>query len=156
MGAIGISRLAEATGVKVPTIRYYEANGLLPAPRRTEGGQRRYDADAVRRLRFIRHPRDLGFEVADIRQLLTLTEHPTLSCEAATQIAQHHLEQVENKLHQLNGIRRELERMVAACSGGRVADCRILDAIAGKPSLAANTAQSSPRPGRTARRSRTV
>lgn len=156
MRGIGISRLAEATGVKVPTIRFYEANGLLPVPRRTEGGQRRYDAGAVRRLRFIRHARDLGFEVSDIRQLLTLTEHPTLSCDAAAQIAQHHLEQVESKLHRLNGIRRELRRMIASCSGGRAADCRVLDAISGNPSSAATTVPSGPRSRRTAPGSKTA
>ena len=72
--AIGdLSRLAE---VKVPTIRYYEQIGLLPAPVRTEGKQRRYGAPAVKRLNFIRHARELGFEIEDIRQLLALSEEP--------------------------------------------------------------------------------
>jgi len=57
MTDIGIGRLAELTGVKVPTIRFYEQNGLLAPPSRTEGGQRRYDESVVRRLHFIRHAR---------------------------------------------------------------------------------------------------
>ena len=76
MADIGIGRLAELTGVKIPTIRFYEQNGLVPPPCRTEGRQRRYDESAVRRLHFIRHARDLGFSVEDIRQLLALSEHP--------------------------------------------------------------------------------
>ena len=82
MADIGIGRLAALTGVKIPTIRFYEQNDLVPPPRRTEGGQRRYDENAVRRLHFIRHARELGFSVEDIRQLLTLSERPALPCDS--------------------------------------------------------------------------
>jgi DNA-binding transcriptional MerR regulator len=126
---IGIGRLAELTGVKIPTIRFYEQNDLVPPPGRTKGGQRRYDDSAVRRLHFIRHARDLGFSVEDIRQLLSLSEHPTMSCEAAEEIAHHHLRQVEGKIARLRLIRSELKRMIEACAGGSVAECRILDAL---------------------------
>ncbi len=129
MADIGIGRLAELTGVKIPTIRFYEQNGLVPSPCRTEGGQRRYDESTVRRLHFIRHARDLGFDVKDIRQLLELSEHPTLPCDTAEEIAHHHLQQVETKIARLRLIRSELRRMIEACSGGSAADCRILDAI---------------------------
>jgi Cu(I)-responsive transcriptional regulator len=130
MADVGIGRLAELTGVKVPTIRFYEQNGLVPTPRRSEGGQRRYDESAVDRLNFIRHARNLGFSVEDIRQLLTLSEHPTQSCDAAEEIAHHHLRQVEGKIARLRRIRTELTRMIEACGGGSTADCRILEAIA--------------------------
>ena len=129
MADAGIGRLAELTGVKVPTIRFYELNGLVPPPRRTEGGQRRYDESAVHRLHFIRHARDLGFSAEDIRQLLTLSEHPAMSCDAAEEIAHHHLRQVEGKIVRLRRIRSELKRMIEACGGGSTADCRILEAI---------------------------
>jgi DNA-binding transcriptional MerR regulator len=130
MADFSIGRLAALTGVKVPTVRFYEQNGLVPSPRRTQGGQRRYDQQAVRRLNFIRHARDLGFSVEDIRQLLALSEQPTMSCEAAIEIANHHLRQIEGKIAGLRLIRSELKRMIAACDGGSVADCRILEAIA--------------------------
>ena len=97
MADIGIGRLAALTGVKIPTIRFYEQNDLVPPPCRTEGGQRRYGESAVRRLHFIRHARDLGFSVEDIRQLLALSEHPTGSCDVAAEIADHHLRQVEGE-----------------------------------------------------------
>ena len=130
MADIGIGRLAGLTGVKIPTNRFYEQNGLVPSPRRSEGRQRRYDESAVHRLHFIRHARNLGFSVEDIRQLLTLSEHPTMSCDAAMEIARHHLGQVEGKIARLRRIRSELKRMIEACSGGSTADCRILEAIA--------------------------
>jgi DNA-binding transcriptional MerR regulator len=129
MGDVGIGRLAELTGVKIPTIRFYEQNGLVPSPRRSEGGQRRYDESAVHRLHFIRHARDLGFNVEDIRQLLSLSEHPAMPCDTATDIARHHLGQVEGKIARLKRIRSELKRMIEACGGGSAADCRILEII---------------------------
>ncbi len=89
MADIGIGRLAELTGVKIPTIRFYEQNGLIPLPIRTTGGQRRYDNCAVRRLHFIRHAREFGFDVKDIRQLLAVAEQPTMPCDTAMEIAQH-------------------------------------------------------------------
>jgi DNA-binding transcriptional MerR regulator len=129
MADIGIGRLAALTGVKIPTIRFYEQKDLVPPPCRTEGGQRRYDEIAVCRLHFIRHARDLGFGVEDIRQLLALSDQPALSCDAAEQIAQHHLQQVEGKIARLRLIRSELKRMIEACNGGFVAHCRILEAL---------------------------
>lgn len=130
MTELGIGKLAELTGLKVATIRFYEQNGLVPSPSRSAGGQRRYDGNAVHRLKFIRHARDLGFAVDDIRHFLTLAKRPTLSCEAVEEIARHHLRQVEKKMALLQRIRSELKRMIAACGGGFTADCRILEALA--------------------------
>ena len=126
---IGIGRLAALTGVKVPTIRFYEENGLVPPPCRTAGGQRRYDDSAVRRLNFIRHARDLGFDLMDIRQLLALSAHPAMPCDTAEEIAHHHLHQVEAKIARLRLIRSDLKRMIEACNGRSVAHCRILEAL---------------------------
>jgi len=130
MADIGIGRLAELTGVKVPTIRFYEQVGLVSPPHRTGGGQRRYDESAVHRLHFIRHARDLGFDMDDIRRLLTLSEHPATPCDTAEEIARHHLEQVETKIARLRLIRTELKRMIEACEGRSAADCGILRSIA--------------------------
>ena len=130
MADIGIGRLAELTGVKIPTIRFYEQNGLIAPPRRTEGRQRRYDQATVRRLHFIRHARDLGFDVKDILQLLEVFERPTMPCDTAMEIARHHLEQVEAKIFRLRLIRSELKRMIERCEGGPAAECRILEGIA--------------------------
>ena len=124
-----IGAVARQTGVKVPTIRYYESIGLLSAPVRTEGKQRRYDSAAVGRLKFIRHAREMGFEVDDIRQLLELTERPQDSCHQADSIARRHLSSIEYRIEDLRALQSELGRMVDECCHGRVCDCRILEVI---------------------------
>jgi DNA-binding transcriptional MerR regulator len=126
--AIGdLSRLAE---VKAPTIRYYEQIGLLPPPVRTEGKQRRYGTSEVKRLNFIRHARELGFEIEDIRQLLALSEAPQESCHQADSIARHHLDEIEQRIETLDALRAELKRMIKECGHGRICECRIIEVIA--------------------------
>ncbi len=129
-GGLTIGDLAKRTGAKIQTIRYYETIGLLPAPDRTEGNQRRYDGYAADTLRFIRHARDLGFEIDQIRDLLSLAAHPERPCSDADAIARHHLEQVEQRIAILQSLRGELRRMVRQCSGGRVATCRVIESLA--------------------------
>jgi DNA-binding transcriptional MerR regulator len=124
-----IGDLARRTGVKVPTIRYYEQIGLLAAAPRTEGGQRRYGEDELKRLAFIRHARDLAFDVEDIRQLLALTETPQRSCHEADSIALRHLDEIEARIRSLQSLRDELRRMVEECGHGRICECRILEVI---------------------------
>src|SRR5215210_684515 len=92
--AIPIGEADRQSGVKVPPIRYYEQIGLLPAPPRSEGNRRQYDADDLRRLAFIRHARELGFEIDAIRTLLALQDEPDQSCVAADQIARARLAEV--------------------------------------------------------------
>lgn len=126
---LSIGDLARRTGVKVPTIRYYEQIGLLPSPPRTEGGQRRYGEDELKRLRFIRHARDLAFDVEDIRQLLALSETPQSSCHEADSIAIRHLGEITERIRQLEALRDELARMVEECGHGRICECRIVEVI---------------------------
>lgn len=125
-----IGEVARLTGLKVPTIRFYEAEGLVPAPPRTESGRRLYAEAAVRRLAFIRHARALGFELDDIRSLLDLTDSPDRPCADADQIARRHLAAVEVRIAQLEQLRTELSRIARACAGGRpVAKCRVIEAL---------------------------
>ncbi|MGA7325287.1 MAG: helix-turn-helix domain-containing protein [Rhodomicrobium sp.] len=125
-----IGALSRETGVKVPTIRYYEQAGLLPPPPRTASQRRVYDDGAVKRLRFIRHARELGFEIEDIRTLLAMTAEPQASCDQADSIARRHLGQVERRITQLSALREELQRMIAECDRGRVCDCRVIEVLA--------------------------
>lgn len=125
-----IGELARRTGVKIPTIRYYEQIGLLPTPARTEGQQRRYGIDEVKRLNFIRHARELAFDVDDIRQLLALSATPQRSCHEADSIALRHLQQIEERILKLDALRAELQRMVDECGHGRICECRIVEVIA--------------------------
>ncbi len=126
---LSIGELARRTAVKVPTIRFYEQIRLLAAPPRTEGGQRRYGPAEVDRLNFIRHARELGFEVEDIRELLALTAEPQASCHQADSIARNHLAEVERRIASLKALRLELTRMIDECGHGRVCDCRIIEAL---------------------------
>lgn len=129
MLAMPIGRLAKATGVKVPTIRFYEGIGLLPEPPRTESDRRMYDQAAVDRLAFIKHARQLGFTVEAIRNLLDLSDHPDRSCEEANALATAQLETVEAKIRQLQALRGELRRMVATACKGQVSDCRVIEVL---------------------------
>lgn len=129
-GAYTIGEAARESGVKVPTIRYYEEIGLLPAPPRTEGGRRAYGAADLRRLAFIRHARELGFEIDAIRTLLQLQDQPDQPCAAADAIARDHLVTVERRIASLTALRAELQRMVEGCSHGHVASCRVIEILA--------------------------
>jgi DNA-binding transcriptional MerR regulator len=127
---VPIGEAARRSGVKVPTIRYYEQIGLLPAPPRTESNRRLYDARDLRRLAFIRHARELGFEVDAIRTLLALQDNPNQSCAAADMIARARLREVEQRIASLTALKVELERMVNECACGRVAECRVIEVLA--------------------------
>ncbi|WP_282606832.1 helix-turn-helix domain-containing protein [Pelagibius sp. Alg239-R121] len=125
-----IGQLSRETGCKVPTIRYYEQIGLLPEPGRSAGNQRVYGQQHLSRLAFIRHSRELGFSQAEIRQLLELSDHPDQPCAEINAIAQKHLDEVNHRISRLESLKAELERMVHACQGGKVEDCRVIDTLA--------------------------
>lgn len=132
-----IGDLARRTGTKVNTIRFYEEVGLLPRPARTAAGRRTYGTDDVRRLTFVRHARALGFGTVVIRSLLELGAQPEQPCGGASEMARQHLTDVERKIKQLRALRTELRRMLVDCgTGGRVADCRILEALGEQESKA--------------------
>lgn len=111
------------------TIRYYEKIGLLPEPERTEAGYRQYGEDHLRRLKFIRKGRDLGFSIEAIRELLRLAVHPEYPCQDADQMATEHLAEVERKIEELERLRGALREMIN-CHAHTVAECRIIDALA--------------------------
>jgi DNA-binding transcriptional MerR regulator len=126
-----IGDLARQTGVKIPTIRYYESRGLLDAPQRSAGNQRRYGQRELERLGFIRHARDLGFSLEAIAQLIELQNHPDRSCKAATQIAQGQLDAVRQKIRRLRALETELERITEGCTGeGVLRECYVLASLA--------------------------
>ncbi len=130
MQGVSIGEAARQSGVKIPTIRYYEQIGLLAAPVRSEANRRHYQAADLRRLAFIRHARELGFEVDEIRTLLTLQDNPNQSCEAADTIAKARLVEIAERLRKLEALKAELELMVESCSHGRVGECRVIETLA--------------------------
>lgn len=130
MTRLSIGDLSRATGVKATTIRWYEGEGLLPAPARSEGGHRVYSEAHLSRLAFIRHARELGFGTGDVRELLRLADAaPDAPCEGADAIARRHLTAVRERLARLQSLESELERMTR-CHNGRIAECRVIEVLA--------------------------
>lgn len=126
---LSIGKLSKKTGVKVPTIRYYEDIGVLPQPDRSAGNQRLYDKASAERLAFIRHARDLGFPLEAIRELLGLSDEPDRSCVEVDRITARQLVEVKNRIARLTALQAELERMLQQCACGTIADCRIIEVL---------------------------
>jgi len=125
-----IGELSKRTGVKVPTIRYYEQEGLLNAPLRTEGNQRRYRQSDLDRLGFIKHCRDLGLPMTAIRDLIDLSQHPERPCRQADRIASDQLKAVRQRIAHLKQLESELERIASSCGADHtVAECNVLKAF---------------------------
>ncbi|MBX9457380.1 MAG: helix-turn-helix domain-containing protein [Rhizobium sp.] len=129
VSVLTIGVLAKATGLTTPTIRYYEEIGLLPAPKRTDGGQRHYHPSDVERLTFIKQCRDFGFSIERVRTLLDLSVSRERDCSETRDIAKAHLDEVQAKLRELRALELRLKGFVRrcdeACSGGPGADCVI-------------------------------
>ena len=125
-----IGDLSRRTGVKVPTIRYYEQMGLMSEPERSEGNQRRYGLAERDRLSFIKHARDLGLTIDSIRELLDLSAHPDRPCEQADRIAAEQLKSVRARIEKLRRLEHELERISTHCGSGQVKDCYVIRALA--------------------------
>ncbi len=124
-----IGQMAKVGNCKVQTIRYYEQIGLLLEPMRSAGNQRVYSQIHRDRLNFIRHSRELGFPLEQIRKILALNDDPSHSCEEVDQIARSHLRDVESKIKRLQEMRKELKRMISQCAGDQVSDCRIIEVL---------------------------
>ena len=125
-----IGEMARRTGVKVPTIRYYESVGLLDDPGRTEGNQRRYGDAELERLAFIRHGRDLGLSLEDIRDLIGLNADPDMPCADAHAIAEKHLAAVEARIARLQTLRDELRRITSKHDAGTIGACYVIRSLA--------------------------
>ena len=130
MQSMSIKDAARESGVKVPTIRYYEQIGLLAAPRRDGANRRVFLDDDLRRLAFIRHARELGFEVDSIRTLLELQDRPDQPCATADTIAKARLADVKQRIRSLLALKSELEQMVEGCRHGHVSGCRVIEVLA--------------------------
>lgn len=126
---LSIGELSRKTGVKVPTIRYYEQMNLVTAPERSEGNQRRYTSKELERLTFIKHARDLGLKIEAIRELLDLSAHPEQPCADANRIAENHLGAVRAQIAQLKRLESELERITSGCKNGKIDGCYVIEAL---------------------------
>lgn len=127
--ALTIGELARRTDTKVVTIRYYESVGLLPRVSRSRGNFRVYNHGHLQRLTFVRRARALGFTLEQIRDLLGMAEEKGRDCCAVDEIARNHLVEVEQKVADLTRLAGELKRVLRQCSGGKIKDCRIVEAL---------------------------
>lgn len=132
-----IGELGRRTGTKVETIRFYEKSGLLPAPGRTAGNYRAYDAAHLNRLSFIRRSRDLGFSLDQVRAMLTFAENRDRPCDAVDDIAKSHLAEIDRKIADLRALRQALAKIISPHPCGTVADCRIIEALSPQAATAA-------------------
>jgi MerR family mercuric resistance operon transcriptional regulator len=124
-----IGVLSELAAVNIETIRYYERVKMLPAPPRTSGGRRIYDATHLRMLAFIRRSRELGFSLDEIRALIRLGSPEKASCRQVRDIASHHLDDIRARIADLRKLERLLARTVAQCTGTTAPDCPVLDIL---------------------------
>ncbi len=126
---LSIGRLSELSGVKVPTLRYYEHIGLIDPPTRSAGNQRRFERSALDRVRFIRRGRDLGLSIAAIQDLIELAKTPHMHCQDAHNIAGEHLGDIEQRIAHLKELQQELARIAAVCEQGTIGKCKVLETL---------------------------
>jgi MerR family transcriptional regulator, copper efflux regulator len=122
-----IGRVADAAGVSIDTMRFYERQGLIAKPRRTVAGYRIYADEVLDRLRFIQDAKQLGFSLKEIRELLSLGVKSTAECGPVTRKAEAKLAAMNVEIARLKRMSRTLEKMVhdcGGCSGARCAKCR--------------------------------
>ncbi|HEV2335306.1 MAG TPA: helix-turn-helix domain-containing protein [Stellaceae bacterium] len=131
---IAIGELSRQTQCNIETIRYYERIGLLPSPRR-QGRYRRYDVDAIARLRFIRRARQLGFTLDEVRALLALSaERGREACVEVRELAAGHLEDVRAKIADLRLMEGVLADAIRRCEEGESAGCPVIASLSTTPS----------------------
>lgn len=112
-----IGALARAAGVNVETIRYYQRRGLVEEPAKPLGGHRRYSASAARRVVFIKRAQQLGFTLEEVKALLLLEDGQ--SCGDTRVLAERKLAIIEERLADLNRMRRLLKTLINECSAGK-------------------------------------
>lgn len=130
-----IGELAKSSGCSVQTIRYYEKEGLISAPTRSEGNFRLYDNDTLETLLFIKHCRSLDLTLKEIKQLIQLQSLPTHDCEQVNLMIEEHLNLVESRITELQDLRTTLEELKYRCiSPTTIEECGIVEELAKKAS----------------------
>lgn len=130
MEALTIGRLARLGGVNLETIRYYEREGLLQKPPRTQAGYRLFPSETFRRLRFIKHAQELGFSLGEIRELLALRMRPGVRREHIRAHAEAKIVDIEQKIRTLTAMKNNLHNLTERCSAcGPLSKCPILESL---------------------------
>ncbi|MEJ7927117.1 helix-turn-helix domain-containing protein [Sphingobium sp. AN641] len=129
-----IGDIAKRTGLKIETVRFYEGEGLIDAPRRSGGNYRLYDQSHLERLTFIKRSRDLGFTLDQVRDLLRLADDPRGSCAEVDAMAVQHIDEIDRKLADLHALRDEIARW-GQCDATTIADCWLIEALSSPASV---------------------
>ena len=126
-----IGQLAKQTHCKVETIHFYEKTGIMPKPPRTEGGHRIYTSSDVKRLGFIRHSRELGFSIEQIKELLKFIDESGHYCGEVKAMAMQQSIKIQKKIDDLLRLKKALYEVICECKGGgySIDDCPIIDAL---------------------------
>lgn len=118
-----IGELAEQSGVPTKTIRFWESSGLLADPARTPSGYRDYDQEVLDRLNFIRHAQTAGLTLAEIRQILAISDDGQPPCGHVTELIHEHLDEVDQRLRELTQTRRILHHLAQRAANQDPAEC---------------------------------
>ena len=124
-----IGALASESGVNIETIRYYEKIGVMPKPARSASGYRLYTGENLKRLIFIRRGRELGFSLDELRGLLRLVDGNAYTCAEVRALTLDHVADIRRKIVDLRRLERVMMDISSRCSGKRVPDCPIVDAL---------------------------
>jgi len=138
---MNIGEAAAASGVSAKMIRHYESIDLLPPADRSDAGYRRYADRDVSMLRFIRHSRDLGFSLEQIRELLNLWQDRKRSSRQVKALAQAHIAELNEKLRELQAMKATLEHLVQGCHGDDRPDCPIIETLGADAPVLPETAR---------------
>lgn len=129
---MNVSEAARRSGLPAKTIRYYEDVGLI-RPGRATNGYRDYSGEDVHSLAFLKRARGLGFSIEDCRQLMALYRDKSRASHDVREIAVAHVAAIDEKIAELESMRRTLDTLVRACHGDDRPDCPILEDMAGSP-----------------------
>ena len=131
--ALKIGEVAERGGVNLQTIRYYEREKLLPEPPRRPSGYRMFPEQTVHRVRFIKRAQELGFSLAEIRDLLSIQIDPKKECSDVKRLAKAKMADIDEKIRTLEAMKRVLGGLTKLCPGqGPSSECPILESIDAK------------------------
>ncbi len=130
MPGLTIGKVAQAAGVNIDTLRYYERQGILPPPARTRSNYRVYPPETISQVRFIKRAQALGFSLEEIRELLRLKSAQGARCQEVRRQAEEKIRQLDKKIRSLERMKQALQELVEACSGaGAAIDCPIIESL---------------------------
>jgi MerR family transcriptional regulator, copper efflux regulator len=148
---MNIGEAARISGVSAKMVRHYEEIGLMPAAQRTLAGYRVYSQNDVHTLRFIKQARNLGFSMAEIQKLLALWQDRKRPSRKVKELAQSHIRELDERITEMQDMKRTLETLVANCHGDEHPECPILQGLEKNLAAPAVRRQSITRKRRSAR-----